>query len=249
MAQRIVLASERPDLQERGHEATYGIWPEYNLHGDVPGVFWERLDDVFPEFQFVLWDDEADEILAQGHSVPLVWDGSEAGLPDGFDGLLRDAFALREAGGEPTMLSALAIEVTAARQGRGTSGRMIKAMVELARSHGFPGALAPLRPTWKERYPLVPIERYAAWTREDGLPFDPWIRAHVRLGGRMLRPEPRSLGISGTVAEWEDWTDMAFPESGDYVFPRGLATVAIDREADVGRYWEPNVWLLHEVER
>jgi len=190
----------------------------------------------------------ADEIVAQGHSIPLAWDGTEGGLPDGFDGLLRDAFALREAGGVPTMLSALAIEVTAGRQGRGTSRRMIEAMVELARSHGFPGALAPLRPTWKERYPLVPIERYAAWTREDGLPFDPWIRAHVRLGGRILRPEPHSLGISGTVPEWEEWTGMAFPESGDYVFPRGLATVAIDRDADVGRYWEPNVWLLHPVE-
>ena len=29
--------------------------------------------------------------------------------------------------------------------------------------------MAPVRPTWKERYPLVPIERYAAWRRPDGL--------------------------------------------------------------------------------
>jgi GNAT superfamily N-acetyltransferase len=244
MAQ-IVLASERPDLQERAHEATAGIWPEYNLHGEVPNRYWERLDDVFPEFQFVLWDEESDEVLGQGHSIPLAWDGTPEGLPDGFDGLLSGAFALHEAGGTPTMLSALAIEVAPAHQGRGTSRRMIEAMVDLARSHGFPGALAPLRPTWKERYPLVPIERYAAWTREDGLPFDPWMRTHVRLGGLVLRPEPRSLAISGSVAEWEEWTGMAFPESGDYVFPRGLATVAIDREADVGRYWEPNVWMLH----
>jgi hypothetical protein len=38
---------------------------------------------------------------------------------------------------------------------------------------------------------------------------------------------------------------MAFPASGDYVFPAGLAPVAIDRDADVGTYWEPNVWLIH----
>ena len=247
MAQQVVLASERPDLQERAHEATYGIWPEYNLHGEVPNDYWGRLDDVFPEFQFVLWDDETDEILGQGHSIPLAWDGTVDRLPDGFDGLLRDSFVLREAGGEPSMLSALAIEIPAAAQGRGASRRMIEAMVGLARLHGFPGALAPLRPTWKERYPLVPIERYAAWTRADGLPFDPWMRTHVRLGGRILRPEPRSLAISGTVAEWEEWTEMAFPETGDYVFPRGLATVSIDREADVGRYWEPNIWMVHDA--
>jgi hypothetical protein len=29
------------------------------------------------------------------------------------------------------------------------------------------------------------------------------------------------------------------------VFPEGLATVHIDREADLGSYWEPNVWMIH----
>ena len=38
---------------------------------------------------------------------------------------------------------------------------------------------------------------------------------------------------------------MRFPESGDYVFPAGLAPVHIDRDQDTGRYWEPNVWLIH----
>jgi hypothetical protein len=122
---------------------------------------------------------------------------------------------------------------------------MIQAMRALAAEHGFGAALAPLRPVWKERYPLAAIDRYAAWTRADGLPFDPWIRAHVALGARMLRPEPRSLRISGTVADWEGWTGMAFPETGEYVFPQGLAPLAIDREADTGLYFEPNVWVVH----
>lgn len=245
MGQRVVLASERRDLWERGLEATEGVWPEYNLHGDTPDVYWTRLDEDFPEFQFVLHDEDADEILAQGYSLPLRWDGTEAGLPAGFDGLLEDGFALREEGGEPNALSALAIEIPAAGQGRGTSRTMIQAMRALAAERGFGAALAPLRPVWKERYPLAAIDRYAAWTRADGLPFDPWIRVHVALGARMLRPEPRSLRISGTVADWEGWTEMAFPESGEYVFPRGLAPLTIDREADTGLYFEPNVWVVH----
>ena len=68
-------------------------------------------------------------------------------------------------------------------------------------------------------------------------------------GGKILKPEPQSLRITGTVAEWEQWTEMPFPDDGDYVFPGGLATVAIDRAADVGRYWEPNVWTLHRSYR
>jgi len=30
------------------------------------------------------------------------------------------------------------------------------------------------------------------------------------------------------------------------VIPGGLATVRIDRDADLGTYWEPNVWVTHE---
>jgi hypothetical protein len=73
------------------------------------------------------------------------------------------------------------------------------------------------------------------------------MRVHERLGAEVLKSEPQSLRITGTVAEWESWTEMAFPETGEYVFPRGLATLAVDREADVGRYWEPNVWMRHSL--
>ena len=45
------------------------IWPEYNLHGHVLNLYWDRLYEVFPEYQFVLYDQEADEVLAEGHTV------------------------------------------------------------------------------------------------------------------------------------------------------------------------------------
>jgi hypothetical protein len=77
--------------------------------------------------------------------------------------------------------------------------------------------------------------------------FDPWLRVHTRLGGRLGPVLPRSLRITGTVTDWEAWTQMRFPETGDYVFPAGLALVHIDRDRDTGRYWEPNVWLVHRA--
>jgi hypothetical protein len=73
------------------------------------------------------------------------------------------------------------------------------------------------------------------------------MRVHARLGARVLKAEPESLVITGSVDEWERWTGMAFPASGAYVFPQGLAPVSIDRDADLGRYWEPNIWMLHPV--
>jgi hypothetical protein len=182
MARVVLTHAERSDLADR---VDFNVWPAYNTHGDVLNRYWRRLYDDFPDFQFVLYDEDEDVVLGEGQSR------------------------------------------TRSRRWRSRSDRRRRAAASAE-------LLAPVRPSWKERYPLTPIERYARWTREDGLPFDPWIRTHVRLGRVILRPEPRSMRISGTVAEWEDWTEMAFPESGEYVFPHGLAPLAVDREQDLG---------------
>ena len=118
-------------------------------------------------------------------------------------------------------------------------------MVDRARRAALTDVLAPVRPTLKERYPLVSIEEYAGWCRGDGELFDPWMRTHTRLGATIVRPEPRSMRISGTVAEWESWTGLPLPADGAYVFPGGLAPLQV--EHGQGSYWEPNVWMRHPV--
>jgi hypothetical protein len=87
-----VTCAERPDLWQRSDEEITGVWPEYNVHGDVLNEYWGRLEEEFADFQFVLHDEEPDVVLAQGHSIPCAWDGTVAGLPDGIDGLIEDAF-------------------------------------------------------------------------------------------------------------------------------------------------------------
>jgi GNAT superfamily N-acetyltransferase len=234
--------AERPDLDEQGSRLIGDAFPEYNYHGDVLNRYWGRLTEERPDFQFHLVGD-GEEILARGHSIPVRWDGAVDGLPDGIDGAIAGGFG--ESGANT--LCALLIAIPRDLQQRGLSSAALEAMVAIARRHGLGSLIAPVRPTWKVRYPLVPIERYAEWRRDDGLLFDPWLRVHERLGATLLRAEPRSLRITGTVAEWESWTAMSFPETGEYWFPGGLATVAIDRGADEGRYWEPNVWMRHTV--
>ena len=93
----------------------------------------------------------------------------------------------------------------------------------------------------------MPIARYLTWRRGDGELFDPWLRLHERLGAEILGVCPGSLVVTGTVAEWEQWTGMAFPDSGAYVVDGALVPVEIDREHDRGRYVEPNVWMRHPV--
>ena len=91
------------------------------------------------------------------------------------------------------------------------------------------------------------MERYVRWTDDEGLPLDPWMRVHGRLGAEVMRTMPRAMVIAGTVRQWESWTDMRFPDSGSYVVSGALQLVAIDRERDEGRYEDPNVWMLHRL--
>jgi hypothetical protein len=237
-------AAERPDLWARG-VASSDVWPEYNLHGDVAGRWWGQLGEELAEFQFVLHDDSTDEVLAEGHTGPFFWDGDDASLPGSFDATLELVFRQRRAGDEVNTLTALAAEVPRQGAGHGLAETILQSMRAVAERHALDHLVAPVRPMLKHRYPLVPIEEYVAWRRDDGSAFDPWIRVHERLGARVATPLPESFRISGTVAEWESWTRMAYPVSGDYVFPEGLALVHIDRDADRGTYWEPNVWLVH----
>jgi hypothetical protein len=52
------------------------------------------------------------------------------------------------------------------------------------------------------------------------------------------------MEFTAPVSDWEGWTGMRFEHDGSYLFAGGLAPL---RVADhVGRYWEPNVWMLHD---
>ena len=237
-------AAERPDLSERGIESDT-VWPEYNLHGDVLNQWWGLLDKELRDFQFVLYDHAVDDVVAEGHTGPFRWDGHDESLPPGIDAVIELIFRQHRAGEAPNTLCALAAETPRQNQARGVASQLLGAMRTIAERQGLTHLVAPVRPSLKERYPLTPIERYITWRRDDQQLFDPWMRIHERLGARVATPLPQSMLISGPVEDWEAWTSMAFPESGQYTFPEGLATLQIDRERDRGTYWEPNVWMIH----
>jgi hypothetical protein len=230
--------AERPDLAEPVYEAIADTFPEYNNHGDVLNEYWGGLTEKFPEFQFHIVDDD-ERPLARGRCLPVRWDGTLDDLPRGIDeAIVR---GIDESGGN--VLCAMVIQIPRGLQGRQLSSEALRVMADLGRRHGLSSLIAPVRPNWKDRYPLTPIERYAQWRREDGLLFDPWLRVHERAGATILRPEPESLRITGSVDEWEEWVGMRFPEDGSYTFPGGLAPLTV--AGGVGSYWEPNVWMQH----
>ena len=239
---------ERPDLEEDFERLTDEGWPRFLRQKDQLGLgaFWPSLFTTFADFQIAVVD-ALGPVVAIGHTVPLVWDGAPESLPESLAEILRRATEDRARERRPTTLSALAAVVSPRHRGKGLSTLLLREMQALAAAHHLESLVGPVRPTLKASYPLTPMERYVTWTTRDGAPFDPWMRTHWRLGAEIVRVVPRTLVIVGTVAQWEGWTDMRFPDSGPYVVPGALQPVVIDRARDEGRYEDPNVWMRHKV--
>jgi GNAT superfamily N-acetyltransferase len=250
----LVSLHERPDLLGKADELVASLWPTFVLKDPVAGRYWPKLSSPsLAAFQTLAVEtgNGTQTVVAVADAVPFALDRDgdpAAALPDdGWDGVLRDGVELMLSGGQANALSALAITVHPAQRGSGLAERLIEAMKQAARTAGLSALVAPIRPTRKALYPLQPFDEYCAWTRADGMPFDPWIRTHSRLGARIIKVAPRSMAVPGTVASWEAWTGLRFPATGRYAVPGALAPVWIDRAADTGMYVEPNLWMKHPL--
>jgi len=237
---QVFTYAERPDLAERTREAR-DSFAEFMHHAEITARHWPRLREELPDLQLVLYDEERDAVVGRGQTIPA---SAVGGLPAGVDDMMERYFG----GGPPEdwdVLSAVVAIVDTERQGEGLSALVIEGMRRVAREGGYASLIAPVRPTRKEEYPLIPMERYVRWMRADGLPWDPWIRLHARLGAELLEVCPASMTVTGSLEEWREWTGLEFPDDGDYVVPGALVPVRF--EGGTGVYIEPNVWMRHPV--
>jgi hypothetical protein len=218
-------------------------FPPFITADAAAGSYIDWVRKWFPEFNIMLVRDDVP--VATGWGVPIGWNGLIADLPSGYTDTTRRAVELHEAAGHADTFVICGGIVDRSASRRGIATELISALCDLSGAASLPRVIAPVRPTLKPSYPLIPIETFASWTRSDGLPLDPWLRTHVRVGGRILTTAPRSQTMTGTVEQWEEWASLKLPSTGQYVIPGGLSPLHIDHEADLGTYVEPNVWVQH----
>lgn len=246
----IVTAAEAPDMLQRCEPLMVAAWPLFMLNDPVGNRLWGKLYDFFPEYQFMLVERETEALIASGNSLPFHFDSPLSELPDtGWDWVMEKGFSDHRTGLAPNLMSALAIAIDPGHRGKGLAQHMVAFMTEIGRSKRFSTLVAPVRPNLKSSYPLAPIGQYVTWTDGNGLPFDPWLRVHARLGAELLSICHHAMRIPGTVAQWERWAGMRFPESGRYTVPGALVPIMVDRERDLAEYVEPNVWMAHPIGR
>ncbi|MFI5931999.1 N-acetyltransferase [Actinoplanes sp. NPDC051494] len=226
-----------------------GLWPAFVTKDPTGAFFYRHYQDFWPEFTLLAVDGATGRVAAKAHSVPLSFTGDIGeGLPEnGWDWAIRTAALDRLAGTGPTVVSALEITVRPDLRGRGLSGRMLAALRDNAARLGFADLIAPVRPTGKPAQSTRPIDDYAYETRADGLPADPWLRVHVRAGGRIVNVAHSSMVAAGSLEQWRSWTGLPFDRTGPVAVPGALTPVHCDVEQDHAVYVEPNVWVHHRA--
>lgn len=206
--------------------------------------FYSDILETYPDLQLCLVDPKTDLPVALANCTPAKWDGNPASLPaEGWDWLVE--CGARTSTQAANVLGALAISVPANHRGKGYATRMIEEMCRLAERLGLDGVVAPVRPTMKCHYPHIAMTEYIRWRDHRGRYLDPWLRAHLSQGGRLVGPCEYSMVVEEHVAFWETWAGRYFERSGNFVLKGALAPISIDLERQVGRYDEPNVWVTY----
>jgi GNAT superfamily N-acetyltransferase len=245
---RVITPTGDRDYRDLVRGLTKIVWPEFMRHDQVANELWHELLDRFADYQLALYDIQNQRVAAMGNSFPMRWDDSLENLPEGgWDWAFSEAVRNHRAGISPNVHCAIQIIIHPDYQGQRLSARIIDAVRAVTVSNRLPALIIPLRPSEKSKYPLISMNDYLTWTNEAGLPLDPWLRAHARLGAKVVKACHESKIIRGTRAEWEVWTRMKFPQSGWYVIPGALIPIEMNVEKDEGVYVEPNVWIVHEV--
>jgi GNAT superfamily N-acetyltransferase len=243
----VVTFKERPDLKNEFDVLHSLSWEKYMSEDPVTVKYWSALFTCFPEYQFILLNDES-EPVACGNSIPFHWDGNNDRLPSGWDDVFEKGVLDFENQIQPNSLSALAIVIHPDYRGQGLSEVMLREMKRIAMKGSLKHMVAPVRPSLKSKYPLIPMDEYIRWTRADGTPFDSWIRTHDKLGASIIKIAEKSMVIPASIKDWESWTDLKLPSSGSYVISGGLVPLEVNKEADTAVYIEPNVWMKHDLE-
>jgi hypothetical protein len=239
----ITTINQSPDYKEELSTLSKQTWPEFLRHAD--DYHWKELSRSFASFQLLLISGTT--LVGTGHTVPLYWNNEIDSLPNTIDEIILSAIACRERRKPANTLAALAIMVSDLYRGKGLSTKILTAMKSLGKENNLKSLIVPVRPTLKSRYPITPFDQYVTWERADGSPFDPWLRVHWKMEASVLGIAPRALTVEGTVEEWENWTDMRFPASGEYIVEGALQPIIIDHENNIGRYEDPNLWMLHNI--
>jgi len=237
--------ADAPHLRKAASAVEQAAWSHlgYLSYTHAHYEYYAELTESYPEYQLCLIDEDAGYPVAVATSVPFACSGPDELPQEGWDWLVETAARNRHE--RPNMLGALAVSVPGVHRAKGYARVMIRSLLDLAEAKKLDGVVVPVRPSAKVRHPWVSISEYLSWTDDKGRPYDPWLRSHLSVGGKIVGPCERSMVVHEPIAFWENWSNQRFESSGAYPLEGALAPVKIDLDRKTGTYEEPNVWVAY----
>lgn len=267
--QTVVLEDATGDIIAASHSVPF-FWPE------LPAEYVSGSSPVSRAWACTLPDGGWDAILARG----VLQAKARQGLPPDTEqtGHEAEEEAARLTNA-PNALAGLLVNVLPAWRDKGIADALLDNFKRVATENNLQTLVLPLRPTRKDRYPEVTTDEYLTWTEagpyqrgfhhtlQEGvdantaLPFDPWLRKHVRMGALPVKLAPRSFQLLASPHEWRELLAADIDtygsvynqlcENGDR---KELKTFSVDGrpltwnpEQTVGSYTETDLWVMHSV--
>ncbi len=115
----------------------------------------------------------------------------------------------------------MAVVISKKHLGKGISSKIINNLKKLAKSYAYSNLIFPVRPTLKSQYPTISMDDYINW-KKDNLPFDPWLRVHIKIGAEILKVANPSMKVRGTVSDWQRKDGYAFRRKQQIYYSRCL---------------------------
>jgi GNAT superfamily N-acetyltransferase len=208
-------------------------WPTFLLKDIQQAGSWSYVYDDFLAYQFAYFD--GNNLVGIGNAMGLQFDNDFDKLPEkGLDWAAEKSKSDKAAGLQPNLMVAIQIMLHPDYKNKGLSYMMVNTMKGIANANGLSNIALPVRPNMKSQHPLISIDEYITLKSDDGLPYDPWIRVHTKLGAKLIHPCHQSMYVSGTVQEWSEWTGLTFDQSGKFVVEGALMPVNIDIDKNIG---------------
>jgi GNAT superfamily N-acetyltransferase len=225
--------------------AAWGLWPRFLAGGRVEQRCSHLLDEVFLDYQLAaVLVDKPEQVVGIGHSAPI---RDTVALPErGWDWAMEEATNTHRTASIPNALCALSVTVIPEFQGKGVGASILLAMIQSATARGLAEVVAPARPTGFRWQTGSPFEAYVKTKRPDGLPVDPWLRTHIRCGGRIDSVCNRSYTVVTSQAQWETWAQESLSSKQEF-WPRGALAPVRRIGEDLWEYIEPNVWVRYPL--
>ena len=236
MAHPFTIRLAKPEEEEAAFQVERQVWAPFNwlANGGV-GLNYD------PKMHLVAVDNN-DQVVANIDAFGFDWDGDPQTLPE--EGW-RDAIiqALDGFATQPAWACAHGASILPeARVGSLAADLLIRLRDE-ALSLGYQGLVAPVRPTLRAKMPQLTIEEYSKMRLPDGRHFDPWVRTHEKVGGKIIGVSDRSMYWWGTREEWEEWTKMRLPDNGRVLIDGSTGWLTL--EDGFGNLVEDSIWLMH----